>query len=283
MTYDPCARCAAPLDDRQRYCVVCGESARRPDDPVTRYLRDGGRRLRPAAAAAAAPAGRPPRADSRLVAVVLALLPLAAAGGVLAGRGGSGSDSALLAAVKAQDARLARASAAAPATTGSTTSPASAPGAPTSDFTGADGFVVRLRVLPAGTDAAGAAAAKLAARRAGAANAGVLVTRGLRLKPAVAAPYLVYAGPYPTRAAAAAARKRLAKRFPQATVVQVRRPATGRTSRAGGIAAADAVIRKHPTAQQKADGAKIVQQIQAKKGKSYVQQQQQLPDTIVVP
>ena len=43
------------------------------------------------------------------------------------------------------------------------------------------------------------------------------------------------------------------------------------------------MIRKHPTAKQKSDGAKIVQQIQSKRGKSYVEQQQKLPDTIVVP
>jgi hypothetical protein len=39
----------------------------------------------------------------------------------------------------------------------------------------------------------------------------------------------------------------------------------------------------HPTAKQKVQGAKIVQEIQARKGKSYVQQQRNLPDTIVVP
>jgi hypothetical protein len=38
-----------------------------------------------------------------------------------------------------------------------------------------------------------------------------------------------------------------------------------------------------PTTQQKAAGAKLVREIQARKGKSYVQQQRNLPDTIVVP
>ena len=42
-------------------------------------------------------------------------------------------------------------------------------------------------------------------------------------------------------------------------------------------------LQKHPTAQQKSTGAQIVKQIQAKRGKSYVEQQQKLPDTIVIP
>jgi hypothetical protein len=46
---------------------------------------------------------------------------------------------------------------------------------------------------------------------------------------------------------------------------------------------ASVATQQHPTASQKADGARIVQQIQATKGKSYVQQQRKLPDTIVVP
>jgi SPOR domain len=266
-SHDPCGRCGAPLDDRQRYCVVCGESRRHPDDPAARYLR--GRRTVAVAAGGPAPEpARPARTDARLVALALALLPVAAAAGVLAGRSGSGDDDAVLAAIKASNARAARVSAAAPAATVASVTP-------TNDFTRSHGWVVRLKPLTAAAAAADTPS-----------GTGVLVTKGYTLKPATRAAYVLFAGPYGSRAAAARARKRLVKRYPDATVVEVRRAAKGAaggSGRAARIAAEDAVVRKHPTAQQKADGAKIVQQIQAKRGKSYVEQQQQLPDTIVIP
>jgi hypothetical protein len=275
---DPCARCGAPLDDRQRYCVVCGESRRHPDDPAARYLR--GRR---AGAAAVPPAGVPvvaavrrERADTRLVALALALLPVAAAAGVLVGRSGGSDDQAVLAALKASDARAARAAAAPAATATAVASVAPVTG----DFSGTHGWIVRLKTLDA--TAAAAATPK---------GTGVLVTAGYTLKPAgKTAAYVLFAGPYRSRAAASKARRRLVERYPDAAVVEVRRAkaATAGATRAGGsraarVAAEDAAAAKPPTAAQKAEGAKIVQQIQAKRGKSYVEQQQKLPDTIAVP
>ena len=60
-------------------------------------------------------------------------------------------------------------------------------------------------------------------------------------------------------------------------------PAPSPVAEAPAAAPDSAPVAKHPTAKQKADGAKIVQQIQSTKGKAYVDQQRKLPDTIVVP
>ena len=98
-----CEHCGAPVDERQRYCVVCG--ARRSDaaNPAIRYF-----------AAAAQHERRvrlidQPREDRRAdgpkvaAALVLAILPLAVGIGVLLGRGAnSGVDPKLLAALRAQ-------------------------------------------------------------------------------------------------------------------------------------------------------------------------------------
>lgn len=98
--FEPCDQCQAPLDDRQRYCVVCG--ARRPnaDDPVARYLSTA-KRARTAPAAPAAPARS---AGGARLAAAIALVPLAAALGVLVGRGDSGGDQQLIEALKVQKA-----------------------------------------------------------------------------------------------------------------------------------------------------------------------------------
>ena len=272
-SYEQCSQCSAPLEQRQRYCVRCGASRRHPDDPVARHHTLAARRSAPPE-----PVVSPPRrrADTRLTALVLALLPVAAALGVLVGKHGSGpgsnSDKALLAALRAQPA--------AAAATG--TLPSAAPTTVRSDFSLGSGYVVQLRTLPAGTDAVAVAAAERAARAKRAPHVGVIDPKDFRLKPSSGGAYVLYSGQFRTRAEARRALSKLRKRFPRATVVAVGNTIGGH-DKAAKIATEDAVIRKHPTTQQKAAGAKIVQQIQAKRGKSYVQQQQQLPDTIVVP
>jgi hypothetical protein len=87
---------------------------------------------------------------------------------------------------------------------------------------------------------------------------------------------VLYAGAFHTRGRAEKALATVKHDFPGAQVVSVRRSSSA-------ASAGDAPVAKHPTAKQKADGAKIVQQIQATKGKKYVEQQRKLPDTIVVP
>jgi hypothetical protein len=100
--WEQCDHCQAPLDARQRYCVGCG--ARRPqaDDPVATWFVASARRARSSAAPAAPP---PPRPQSGIrTAVILALVPLAAALGVMVGRGGSDGNEQLIEALKAQKA-----------------------------------------------------------------------------------------------------------------------------------------------------------------------------------
>src|SRR5207247_2948554 len=103
----------------------------------------------------------------------------------------------------------------------------------------------------------------------GAKDVGVIVPSDFKLTPSSHGADVLYSGQFRTRAAARKTLAKLRKHFPKAAVVQIGSPLGGH-DKAAKIAAEDAVIRKHPTAQQKTTGAKIVQQIQAKPGKSYV-------------
>jgi hypothetical protein len=247
---------------------VCGANRRHPGDPVARYLA-AARRPRGASAAPAPAAAR--RSDGRWTAAAFALLPIAAAVGVLVGRGNSD----VVAALRAQKAPVVQIGTAPASASATATAPAAAIA---SDFRLAKGFVVRLSTLPAaGTDAAAVAAAKRAATAKGAKEVGLISPSDFKLTPGSGGAYVLYSGQFATRAAAAKALARLRKPFPGAAIVAV-----GTVAGARGSARA-AATPSHPTAKQKVQGAKIVQEIQARKGKSYVQQQRNLPDTIVVP
>lgn len=101
---DSCDSCRAPLGQDQRYCVRCGARRRDVNDPVARYLADASRRTRTVTPeAAAAPAATPHRASPLVLPVLLALVPVAAAIGVMAGRSGHNGDTAqVLAALRKQ-------------------------------------------------------------------------------------------------------------------------------------------------------------------------------------
>lgn len=103
--WEQCDHCQSPLAERQRYCVVCGARRAHADDPAARYFVESARRARAAAAAPPpAAAAAPGDAAGRLrFALVFALLPLVAALGIVVGRG-SGSDSQLVDALRAQKA-----------------------------------------------------------------------------------------------------------------------------------------------------------------------------------
>jgi hypothetical protein len=186
LTYDPCDQCGSPLDQQQRYCVVCGAHRHHPADPVGRYLATA---MRPRSAQDSPPPATARRTDGRWTAAAFALLPVVAAIGVLVGRGSANNSADLVAALKAQKAPV-------------------------------------VQVGTAGGGGTGAAATGTTAK-----------------------------------ASASAATK--AKRAAQSDT--------------------NAAAAKKPTAEQKQQGAKIVKQIQGSKGKSYVDQQRRLPDTIVVP
>jgi hypothetical protein len=98
-TWEVCDQCQSPLEPRQRYCVVCGSRRLHGDDPAARYLAEATRRARTGAPAATAPA---PRRGASLGTIALALIPLAAALGVLAGRSQAPSDELIVNALKAQ-------------------------------------------------------------------------------------------------------------------------------------------------------------------------------------
>ncbi len=124
--WEPCDQCQAPLDERQRYCVVCGTHRANVDDPVARYLAEA-RRARTAPKLPSAASSRTVIGGGKLAAAI-ALIPIAAALGVLVGRGDS-SDQQVVNALKVQKAPVVNvvaggAGAATAATTGGTTSSA---------------------------------------------------------------------------------------------------------------------------------------------------------------
>jgi len=99
--YEPCDACQAPLDERQRYCVVCGAHRANADDPVARYLA-AARRARSAPAPSSQDPSRP--IGGARLAVAIALVPLAAALGVLVGRGDSNGNEQVIKALRVQKA-----------------------------------------------------------------------------------------------------------------------------------------------------------------------------------
>src|SRR3954452_8669885 len=158
-TYEPCGTCGAALGDNQRYCVECGANRRHPEDPVARHLAAQAAAVRHAERIAARPVRR--RGGDRVTAVALALIPVAAAVGVMVGqRGGSSTDDAkLLAALRARPAGTGASSTM--ATVGATT-------APTSDFGLDKGYTVQVGSLPwKNTTAASARTAQDAAKAKG--------------------------------------------------------------------------------------------------------------------
>jgi hypothetical protein len=98
--YESCEQCGSPVDDKQRYCVVCGSRRKHVPDPALRYLAGAGARSR-GATKPAAQSGRGRRSAGLGTALVIAVIPLAVALGLLIGHAGSGSDAKVLAALRA--------------------------------------------------------------------------------------------------------------------------------------------------------------------------------------
>lgn len=89
-----CDQCRAALDERQRYCVICGTHRRDVADPAAQYLSQASARARAAARVAQArAAGRTAkrRTLSLGTAALLALVPAAGVVGYAIGDSGSGS------------------------------------------------------------------------------------------------------------------------------------------------------------------------------------------------
>ncbi len=96
--YEQCGECGSPVDTAQRYCVVCGAHRRHVDDPAARYLGQASARTRGARSSAGAAAARRPAGRGRSLgaALMLAVIPVAAAVGVAVGRSSSNNDAQLI-------------------------------------------------------------------------------------------------------------------------------------------------------------------------------------------
>jgi hypothetical protein len=104
--YHACEQCEAPLEQSQRYCVVCGTRRKHASDPGARFMATATSRTRGSAL------GPAPRATTRRrraglgTALAIAVVPAAVAVGVLVGRAGNGADANLLAALRQQKAEV---------------------------------------------------------------------------------------------------------------------------------------------------------------------------------
>jgi hypothetical protein len=292
-SYEQCGTCGAPLEASQRYCVNC--AARRPDadNPATQYLAAGGaRRSRAVAGAPVAASARKPAESpsSRLAAVVFfALLPIAVGVGILVGRSGN-DDSKLLDALKnVQGTAVASTN---PGDSGALTGNT---GSVSSDFSLDKGYVVKLDLLPVeGTDQSAVDAAKKDAEDNGASDVGVINPSDFTTTPDQGQKdYVLYSGEFKTKAEATKALGKLKKDFSDAEVIEVVKPST--TGDPNKDAAPTSPVLAHtshgdvhkvagtePTKEQADAGAQIAQQQANQTGKDYIEQQQGLPDVIVI-
>jgi hypothetical protein len=120
LTYQQCDECAAPVDTDQRYCVSCGAHRRNVNDPAARYLSHASARSRTSRAGATAKRTRHAGGGMRGlgVALLLALIPAAAAVGVSVGRSSNNDDAKLMQAlIRNQAARATSSTAATPTAT----------------------------------------------------------------------------------------------------------------------------------------------------------------------
>lgn len=273
--YERCHQCSSPVDDGQRYCVVCGARNKRAADPVAGYLSVATSRSR-AAKASRPPSARPRRASGLGTAAVIAVIPLAVALGVVLGRSNAGGEGKLIAALRAQKPPVitvtgGAGSASSVAAAGRTTSVAST-------FTLAKGYTVELGTLPARrTSSAAITQAEQAAKARGATAVGVIDVKQFSLRPKPpGAVYVVYSGQYRDRSGANTALAKLKGRFPAALVISVR-PTAAPSAKSGGQVNATA------TRSQLAQGTQEVKKMSHATGSGYVQAQNSLPGEVSVP
>ena len=280
--WETCDHCNAPLDQRQRYCVVCGTQHPRGDDPVARYLTAKARPARTRSPVVAESAAR----SSRLtLAAVIALLPIAAAIGVQVGRSGTSPDDKVLEALKAQKAPIVKV---AGGGTGAAVATNAAAKKVSSDFPLDHGFAVRLRELPAGTEAAKVRDAVKQLASKGGGDVSVVTPADYTIKPSGGTGYSLVSGHFKDRAGATGALARLKKKFHGAVVVELTarnsgKGVAGKVVGSGAYGDAHELTGGKPTATQVDAGRKAVDKVVHSQGKAYVEQQQGLPDVIPVP
>jgi hypothetical protein len=279
--YQPCEHCQSPLDEHQRYCVSCGTRRRDANDPAARYL--AARRTRSSAGAGSG--ASPSRPNLVLAALFFALLPAAAAVGVLAGKHNGSTDPGLLDALRHQPQTVAAAS----AQTFGTAAAASSATPVRSDFTLASGYTVRLTTLPTTSSSTAVARAEQAARSRGATQVGVISPRDFKTTPDQGnSNYVLFSGQFATRAQAERNLARLRRSFPGAQVLAVRSTKPTAAAAAppivaqGAFGVAHKVTGFRPTPQKIASDKQVVQRINTQVGRNYVNAEKNLPDTIVV-
>jgi hypothetical protein len=280
--YEPCAECGVALERQQRYCVNCG--ARRADaaNPASRYLAVATRRRQVAGTGVQT---RTPQGSGTRVAAVafFALLPIAVAIGVLVGRGGGSSDADLLDALRNQTATADTGSGMNVSETSSKLLP--------SDFPLDKGFTVKLSLLPIeSTDKAAASKAESDARSSGAKDVGIINPGDFTTTPDQGQnDYVLYAGEYKQKGDAQKALADLKKDFSDAEVIAVASASASSHSPSGTAVVAHTshgeihqVAGLNPSEQQIQKGTQIVNRIAHQTGRSYIQQQRNLPDIIPI-
>lgn len=278
-----CEQCRAPVDRDQRYCVQCGARQTHASNPAVAYF------------SAAASGRRSARGQSRpagslrapVFGLFFVLLPLAVALGVLVGRSSSPStnNDKLIGALLSQ-----RPAAGSATPTGTAAVAGTSSGSLPSDFSLHSGFVVKLSTLPVqGTEASAVATAEQAARAKGAPQVGLINPKDFRTTPDQgAADYLIYSGEFKSRGAAQRALAKLKHSFPGAELIAVTAVGSSASAAAPAVVAHTAYGTVHkiagskPTAQQIQQDKQVVQRINKEVGKSYVNAQKGLPDTIAV-
>jgi hypothetical protein len=114
-SYEQCDECGSPVEAIQRYCVVCGAHRRHVDDPAARYLGHASARARGARSSGGVAVTRRPAARGRSLgaAILLAVIPVAAAVGVAVGRSSNNDDAKLIQALSHRQAAVVTTSSAA--------------------------------------------------------------------------------------------------------------------------------------------------------------------------
>jgi hypothetical protein len=295
--FTPCTECGAPLDRNQRYCVNC--AARRTDvaNPSATYFASASastrRGQRPVAPAKGAGTG------ARVASIAfLALLPIAVAVGVLVGRDGNETnDDALLKALRSQNTLAAAGPAVAAGAAGDQTAGSTATGDSGSaetvanqvistDFGLKRGYTVLLAQVPISASAQEVADASADLQKKGAKDVGVIDPAKFKISPDQGKKnYLLYSGEFEGQADANAALSKLKGKFPEALVIKV----TDLTDETGAVVVAHTehgdlhqVTNFDPPADVVAEDTALVRDLATETGADYTDQQQSLPDIIVV-
>jgi hypothetical protein len=287
--YESCDHCSAAVDTTQRYCVVCGTRRKHVYDPAARFLSEATSRTRSSSRLGRSAPVRKRRSFSLATAAVLVAIPLAVAVGVLVGQAGSGSDSKLLAALKAQQPTVVNVGGGSGASQLASADSTAATAALTSDFTLQRGYAIQLQTISGtGATQTSVTAAEQKARAKGASAVGLITQADFKITPSPpAGDDVIYSGQYKAKSAADAALAKLKRSFPAAKVIAVQSSTaaavSGKVLAKSSYGTAHQVTGFKPTASQLATGAQLAAKTAKELNNNYVQSQKGLPDQVSVP